>query len=400
VPTIRTKNTILSVCNAQLLALMLAGIGLAGCAGSGNQIGAIETDESAAVVSVVAPVDAGPAKPVQANEASDLVIYEEVISGPFIEIPITAEDRKPLIDRTQATVYGVVNSSTQWFDSFFGTGRVDQGNNVSMGSVTLGAQWDQRDGVEHIARMRARVPLNALRDRTRLVFGRGNVEEFVDGTTDGNNESLPSQFSDFEDDDWLLGIGYSRKGELSSGFDVGVGVKIASPLEPYVRTTYRWNHAFNEALLWQLRPRVFWQNQRGYGATVNSILDYAANSKWLLRTWTTLSVEDEIQGMGWTNNFIAYQSLTNRTALSYSLFASGETEGEVELQDYGVELRYRKRIAREYLFIELSTRLTWPRYLLEEKRQSNFGVGLAFEMQFGDWPGRQQRATNPAEARP
>jgi hypothetical protein len=103
VPTIRTKNTILSVCNAQLLALMLAGIGLAGCAGSGNQIGAIETDESAAVVSVVAPVDAGPAKPVQANEASDLVIYEEVISGPFIEIPITAEDRKPLIDRSNAS---------------------------------------------------------------------------------------------------------------------------------------------------------------------------------------------------------------------------------------------------------------------------------------------------------
>ena len=86
--------------------------------------------------------------------------------------------------------------------------------------------------------------------------------------------------------------------------------------------------------------------------------------------------------------------------MSYSLFASGQTDGEVELQDYGVELRYRKRIARDYFFVELSTRLTWPRYFIEEQRESNFGVGIAFEMQFGDWPGRQQRITKPAAARP
>jgi len=94
--------------------------------------------------------------------------------------------------------------------------------------------------------------------------------------------------------------------------------------------------------------------------------------------------------MGWSNNLIAYQSLTHRTAFSYSVFASGETEDEVELQNYGFEIRYRKQIAREYLFMELSTSLTWPRYFLDEKRESNIGIGIEFEMQFGDWPGRKQ----------
>jgi hypothetical protein len=399
-PTIRTKITVPLVATARLLVLMMAVTAPPASAASGNQEEEGDADQLTEVVIPVTLVDGESAKTAPSSEASDLLLYGEVISGPFIELPITAEEREPLIDRTQETVYGVVNSSTQWFDSFFGASRVDQGNNVSRGSVTIGAQWDQRDGAEPIARMRVRIPLAALRERTRLVFGRGDAEQFVDGTTDGNNESLPRQFNDFEDDDWLLGIGYSRKGELSSGFDVGVGVKLATPLEPYVRATYRWNHAFNDALFWQLRPRAFWQNQRGFGATINSILDYAANPKWLFRTWTTLSVEDEIQGMGWTNNFIAYQNITNRTAMSYSLFASGQTDGEVELQDYGVELRYRKRIARDYFFVELSTRLTWPRYFIEEQRESNFGVGIAFEMQFGDWPGRQQRITKPAAARP
>ena len=317
-------------------------------------------------------------------------IYGEVIGEPFTESPVTAEESAPIIDRTQKTVYTVVNSSSLWFDSFFGSTNAEQVNNVSRGSLTLGAQWDQRDGVDPIARMKARIPLDALRERTRLVFGRVNVNEFVDGSADDAGQSLPSQFNDFEDDDWLLGVGYSRNDDLSSGFDFDVGVRIAKPLEPYVRTTYRWNHTFSDAALWQLRPRVFWQNQRGFGASVNSIFDYAVNPKWLLRSWVILSTEDEIEGLGWTNNFIAYQSLTNKTALSYKLFASGETDNDVELQDYGIELRYRKRVSRDFLFMEVSTSLSWPRYLLEEIRESNFGVGLAFEMQFGDWPGRKQ----------
>ena len=300
------------------------------------------------------------------------------------------EEKIPLIDRTQQKVYGVVQGSSLWFDSFFGTTENDQGGNVRQGSVRLGTRWDERDGTRIRARLKARVPLPAFKERTRLILGRGDAEELVDGSTLDNTDSLPGQFNDFEDDDWLLGVGYSKDGTLTRGFDVGAGVKLATPLEPYIRLTYRWNHTFNDAWLWQLRPRVFWQNQRGPGASINSVLDYAVNPTWLLRSWIILSGEDAVEGLGWTNNFIAYQSLNNKSALSYRLFAAGETDSEVPLQDYGFELRYRRRIARDYLFLELSTSVTWPRYLLEETRDSNIGVGIEFEMQFGDWPGRKQ----------
>jgi hypothetical protein len=370
-----------------LLVFLLA---LSACAGSGAKT---QPDSDVARISEKArsiPMEETTGVTLAKIDHEGTSIYGEVIGEPFTESPVTAEESAPIIDRTQKTVYTVVNSSSLWFDSFFGSTNAEQVNNVSRGSLTLGAQWDQRDGVDPIARMKARIPLDALRERTRLMFGRVNVNEFVDGSADDAGQSLPSQFNDFEDDDWLLGVGYSRNDDLSSGFDFDVGVRIAKPLEPYVRTTYRWNHTFSDAALWQLRPRVFWQNQRGFGASVNSIFDYAVNPKWLLRSWVILSTEDEIEGLGWTNNFIAYQSLTNKTALSYKLFASGETDNDVELQDYGIELRYRKRVSRDFLFMEVSTSLSWPRYFLEETRESNLGVGLAFEMQFGDWPGRKQ----------
>jgi hypothetical protein len=374
------------------LAALLA---LAGCAGSASS-----PDQSSQDLTII-PIDAPGA--VDAKEIPvvpfSLADYEvalavplETIHTPMTEVPVTVDSvpKQPLIDRTQQTVYSVVNNSSQWFDNFFGSTNIDQEGNVRQGKVTLGANWDERDGLKGRARFKARFPLPAFRQRTRLVFGRGDADDFVDGTANNNTDSLPSQFNDFEDDDWLLGVGYSKDGSLSRGFDLGVGVKLASPVEPYVRVTYRWNKTFAESWLWQLRPRVFSQSQRGNGGSLNSILDYAVSSSWLLRSWIVLSAEDEIEGMGWSNNLIAYQSLTNRTAFSYSVFASGETEDEVELQNYGFEIRYRKQIAREYLFMELSTSLTWPRYFLIEKRESNIGIGIQFEMQFGDWPGRKQ----------
>lgn len=368
---------------------MIAFLAVSGCASSENPQERLPEED------IVATVDAPIAADVmlaQQDEAVELAVPLDVLNTPMTAVPVTIEsvERQPLIDRTQQTVYNVVNDSSQWFDSFFGSANAEQEGNVTQGLVSLGTNWDERDGLKGRARLKARIPLTALRRRSRLVFGRGDVDDFVDGTADTNTDSLPSQFNDFEDDDWLLGVGYSKDGSLSRGFDIGVGVKLATPVEPYVRATYRWNTTFNEAWLWQLRPRVFWQNQRGYGASVNSILDYAASPSWLLRSWIILSVEDEIEGLGWGNNLVAYQSLTNKTAVSYSIFASGETDDEVELQNYGFELRYRKQIAREYLFVELSASLTWPRYFLLEKRESNIGVGIEFEMQFGDWPGRKQ----------
>lgn len=310
----------------------------------------------------------------------------------------TPAKKLPLIDRTQQSVNSVVRGTSLWFDSFFGSSEINQASNVRKGSVRLGAEWDERDGTKVIARMKARVPLPVFRERSRLILGRGDAEEFVDGSSTSTMESLPSQFNDFEDDDWLLGIGYSQDSQLLHGFDLGVGIKLSTPLEPYVRTTYRWNRTYHDAWLWQLRPRVFWQSQRGAGASVTSIVDYAVDNAWLLRAWSVISTEDDIEGMGWQNDFIAYQNLNSRAAFSYSLFASGETGAEVALQDYGMELRFRKRIAREYLFIELSTRLNWPRYFLNETRNANFGVGVEIEMQFGDWPGRRGTAPTSAES--
>ena len=62
------------------------------------------------------------------------------------------------------------------------------------------------------------------------------------------------------------------------------------------------------------------------------------------------------------------------------MFGNGETDYEVPVRDYGVELRYRRSIFRPWFFVELLTSVSWPRDFLIEERESNFGVGLEFDI--------------------
>jgi hypothetical protein len=302
---------------------------------------------------------------------------------------------EPLLDRTQARVESVVTGTAQVVDNIFGSADVEEEASVTRGRLSVGGQWDQRDGLRERLRLKARFALPALEERTSLFLGRGDVNDFVDGSGDDNIDTLPNRFNDFQDEDWLLGIGYSRDARLRRGWSFGVGVRMKTPLEPFVRATYRWHRAFGEDWLWRVEPRVFVQSQRGAGISVQNVLDHVFNDTWLLRSFSVVVAEEEVEGLSWTSKLVAYQNLSKKHALSYAIYGTGETDYEVPLRDCGFELRYRRQISREWLFIELLSYMNWPRDFLIEERERNIGVGIEFEMQFGDWPGRPPRKRDP-----
>lgn len=323
--------------------------------------------------------------------AASLLMACAASPAPVDDASVTTEEKEPLLDRTQATVESVVTSTAQVVDNIFGSADIEEEASVTRGRLAIGGQWDQRDGLRERLRLKARFALPALEDRTSIFFGRADVNDFVDGSADDNIDTLPDRFNDFEDEDWLLGVGYSRDARLRRGWSFGAGVRMKTPLEPFVRATYRWNRAFGDDWLWRVEPRIFVQSQRGAGISLQNVLDHVFNATWLLRSYSVVVVEEKVEGVSWTSKLVAYQNLSKKHALSYAVYATGETDYEVPLRDYGFELRYRRQISREWLFVELLTYMNWPRDFLIEERERNIGVGIEFEMQFGDWPGRSTR---------
>jgi hypothetical protein len=376
--------------------LVLAVFVMSGCAGT-QPASANEADDSPSSEEFVGvPIDdavvaehaSDPAEAEPELHLSTTECESEEDPSEHAEEPVCVETEttdEALLDRTQRTVHGLVDNTTRWFDGFFGQAQLGQGEHVSRGRLTVSGLWDQRDGFDTHFNLRAKFALPALENRTRVILGRGDTDDIVDGTTNEGVEGLPGSFDDDRDDDWLIGLGYNRSGDMLRGLDFGAGIRLATPPDPYVNVTYRWYKTWNESWLLRVRPRVFTQRQRGTGFTLDLDLDYAVSPSLMLRWANNFGVEDEVEGLGWRSDVLVYQGLSNNKAFSYGVFAQGETAAEVQIQNVGFELRFRRRLARDWLFIQLSTGVSWPREFLDEQRESNFGVGISFEMQFGRW---------------
>lgn len=300
-------------------------------------------------------------------------------------------DDEEWLDRFQLGVYTTVCGATNWFDGLFGNPRYEQDSNDTFGRLGLFETWDDRDGLDTRLRLRARLALPAMRDRLRLTLDRGDERELIEQRATSAENPLPPSFRNVSDDAWLLGLGYSKQEGLENGFDFGLGVRLRFPVDPYVRGTYRHNFIFDESTMLRFRETLFWRDSRGFGATTQLSLDRLLTPELLVRWNNTGTIAEDTEGLDWGSSVTLFQSLSNRRALSYTVLVRGETAAEVGLQDYGLDLRYRQRLNRRWLFLELATSLTWPRETLAERRKMNPGIGIGVEMFFGPVPDEQLR---------
>lgn len=296
-----------------------------------------------------------------------------------------------MVDKVQRGVYLGVCGTAQWFDSLFGTRRYDQDSDATFGRIGLYEYWDDRNDFETRLRMRVRLELPAMEHRLRLFFGRADEKEVIEDANAAPGGSAPSSFQDVEDDAWLLGLGYSKQGKSNNGFDFGAGVRLRTPPDPFVKTSYRRNFFFADTNALRARQTLFWRDSRGYGETTEIDFDHLLSPRLLLRSDNAMTLAEDVRRPELYNAFVLFQSLGSRRAVSYNAFISSVLNTDVPIRNYGVELRYRRQFLRKWLFVEGRTALTWPRETLDEEREINPGVGIGFEMYFGPVPDTQLR---------
>ena len=287
------------------------------------------------------------------------------------------------IDRMQATLYRRMCLMVAGFDGFFGNARFDDQYQATHGSLSLGTLWDQRDGWDPSVRFRVSVRLPQLSERANAFVGRGDPEEHVTELRD-DFDALPRKFGDAEDDAVLIGLGYRQPGVAGGHFDASVGAKLDWPPEPYAKAAYFIDQPFLEHNLLRFRETLFWRDEDGFGSTTRLDVERLVTEDVLVR-WTGLGTyAQETEGLRWFSNLTLYQNLGGMRALAYQVGASGESENEVRLTDYGLRVIYRRSVYRDWLILELRSSVGWPQETLSEPRETNWGAGVALEMQFGE----------------
>ena len=182
------------------------------------------------------------------------------------DVPIGYVNVKdPWIDRLHQGVFNAVWRSAMRVDQWFGSTADENAYMQTSGSIAPSLLYDEFDGFQPRLRFQVDVPLPRVNERFHAFIGRVNRDEYVTERKPGSG-AFPRQYGPVENDETLFGIRY-REPRQGGHFEADAGLRIRSPLDPFVKGSWRFEHGTSESTLWSMRETAFWQNSEKFGVT-------------------------------------------------------------------------------------------------------------------------------------
>ena len=260
--------------------------------------------------------------------------------------------------------------------------------------ATLG--WNEQDEFEVDTRFRVSVNLPQINERFNATIGRASRDEYLadELTTVG---PVVGAFSDDDPAEWFAGVGYRVLRDRDSRFDLGAGVKLESPLNPYANARYRHYIYGPSGTLLTLRTTAFVENDEGFGVTQAFDIDRVLSRDYLLRFGNTVRLSEATDGVRWRTRVALYQAIDYKRAMRYEVAMRGETDG-TQPDLYGLRVTHRRSVLRDWLFIEFGGALFWADGPQPEDRcDACLGATFGFEVLFGDAYDRALRREERAQ---
>jgi len=286
------------------------------------------------------------------------------------------------LDRTREVMYDTLWHSAEHVDRWFGSVEDDAVYEQLYGSVAPALLYTQHDGLRAQLRFNMNIPLPQVNDRFHAFIGRFDPNEFIT-ERDEPSGAFARTYGPSTEDQTLFGIGYHQPEKQGSRFDASLGVRVALPMDPYVKGSWIFERGTSEAGLFSLRETLFWQHSEGAGATTRLDLERIYDLHWLTRFTVSATRSQESQGLRGYSSVLILRGLPARRAIAFEVGFDGSTQAPVPMHDYGFKVAYRQGILRRWLIMEVRTSVDWPRDYTYERRTASLGIGLGFEMLFG-----------------
>jgi hypothetical protein len=318
------------------------------------------------------------AEPLLAMSAQD----QALVGVGTASVPVGYVNVKdPWIDRMHQGVFNAVWRSGMRVDQWFGSSADEAAYMETSGSIAPALLYDEFDGFQPRLRFQVDMPLPILNKRFSAFIGRVNRDEYVTERRPGSG-AFARQYGPVEDDETLFGIRY-REPKQGAHFEADAGLRLATPLDPFVKGSWRFDKGSSEATLFSLRETAFWQNSEKFGVTSRVDLERVFPSMWLLRGTISGTISQRTEGVRGYTGITVLRGLPDRRAICAELFTEGEFDADVPLGNYGAKLAYRRSVARDWLVLETRLSLTFPKDHPWQTREATWGVGVGLEMFFG-----------------
>jgi len=285
------------------------------------------------------------------------------------------------IDRAHQGVFNAVWRSAMRMDQWFGSTADEAAYMETSGSIAPALLYDEFDGFQPRLRFQVDVPLPQINERFHAFIGRVNRDEYVTERRPGSG-AFARQYGPVEDDETLFGIRY-REPRQGGRFEADAGLRLRSPLDPFVKGSWRFEKGASESTLFSLRETAFWQNSEKFGVTSRMDVERIFDDSWLLRGTLSGTISQRTEGVRGYAAINAIRGLPDRRAICAELFSEGEMDADVPLGNYGLKVAYRRSVSRDWLVLETRLSLTFPKDEPTQVREASWGVGVGLEMFFG-----------------
>jgi hypothetical protein len=306
----------------------------------------------------------------------------QAASSPVVPLPEGTSDQPAWLDRTRQAIYDTFWQGAMRIDRWFGSTQDETPYRKTFGSISTAVLWDRHYGYTTPVRFNLYLPLPQLDERFHTFVGRFDPNEYVTESEEPSG-AFRRQYGPVTQDQTLFGLVFQQPARQGGFFEAGAGMRVALPLDPYLKGSYVYERGTSENGLLSLRETGFWEHSQGFGVTTRANIERIYDLRWLTRWTGSITYSQKSQGLlGWSAvDFM--RGFSSRRAIALEFEVDGQTDAPVRVHNYGSKLAYRQAVLRRWLVMELRASVSWPRDLPQQDRHLSPGVGLGFEMLLG-----------------
>jgi len=279
------------------------------------------------------------------------------------------------IDAPRDYVAGKFAGFASDMDRFFGDDRNYQESNESVLQLDLSKVAGYGGQRNAVLSGRAKWNLPSTEKRLHLML-ETDPEQNITRDTTSDPKINPDQVE--AAGKLALAARFEREQKARWHFSTDAGIQLRAPLEPFARI--RGSYALPmEKWRMKVAETFFWFNTIGAGETTQVDFERPLSESSLLRISSNATWLHDKQNFDLRQDASIYQTLSERSALLYQASATGVTNPQGQLNEYVVQMLYRYRLHRHWMFFEISPQIHFPRDL---NFRSNPTLSMRLEMLF------------------
>ncbi|MEO8342284.1 MAG: hypothetical protein ABI536_00555 [Gallionella sp.] len=297
-----------------------------------------------------------PVPPVLTPAESSVPPLEQPVSSPLLKAMEEPHDY------LSEKIVRLANS----LDHFFGGNRHYQESNDSAVQLDFtrvtGYGGDRKFNLAAKANLR----LPATEGRLHLLLETDPEQNTTDTTqdqvaTNTNNKGITPGSKVTASGNVALAGRYENAPENFWHFKTDAGLKFPIPIKPFVRSRASFAKPVGDNWRLKAAESVYWFNTLGVGETTQLDLERLISEPMLFRASSNATWLNDKQNFDLRQDFSVYHTLDDRTALLYQASVIGVSNPQYQVMDYVVLILYRYRLHKDWMFLELSPQLHFPR---------------------------------------